>query len=466
MKITIFACMMLASSMMLAQDPHMHIYRNDGGFTTIHPLSGLETTHNAADSTATFLWNNGETLTLPLGSIDSCLMTMSDIPVLHISLPDYPEATSLWEKDLYLDTELEIAGHGTVEDMNDLTLKIKGRGNSTWEYRKKPMRLKFDKKTSICDFKKSKNYVLLANYLDNTHMKNVITFWLARKLQMEFTNSFLPVDVVMNGHDLGLYLMTEKIGTNSTSVDIDENTGILFELSSEFDENYKFRSEIYELPVMVKDPDFDELYEDDPSGLTPEQRLEMWRDDFNRAEKMAAENQVADAFDINAAVKYFLVNNFAANGDLVFPKSFYMYKENLEEGTKYKLGPIWDFDVCYNLHHYVDGEDYVRPADDYLWANYLINDIKKDEGFRALYKAEVENLAENILPEMMEFFDTYAALIEPAAKRDGVLWPLEEDYVWAYRTSSYNTTDLVSELREWIVARVQFLLKQAHDDTF
>lgn len=466
MKMTIFACMMLASSLMLAQDPHMHIYRNDGGFTTIHPLSGLETTHNATDSTATFQWGDSVTLTLPLSSIDSCRVTMSDIPVLDISLIDYPDATSLWEKDLYLKTQLDISGRGTTEDIDGLTLKIKGRGNSTWAYPKKPMRLKFDKKTSICGFKKSKNYVLLANYLDNTHMKNVITFRLARKLQIPYTNSFLPVDVVMNGHDLGLYTLTEKIGINSTSVDIDEAAGILFELSEEFDEKYRFKSERNELPVMVKDPDFDELYEDDPSGMTPEQRLEMWRKDFNKAEQMAAEGRVADAFDIDVAVKYFLVNNFAANGELVYPKSFYMYKENLSDSSKYKLGPIWDFDICYNLHRHVDGEDVVRPADEYVWTNSLLDDIKSNGEFRRIYKEEVENLAENILPEMLEFLDGYAALLEPAAKRDGVAWPLEEDYGWTYRVSSYNTKDSILELREWIVARVGFLLQQAREDAF
>ncbi len=465
MKIAILTSMLLASIIMLAQDPHMHIYRNDGGFTTIHPLSGLETTHNATDSTATFQWSDSTTLTLPLSVIDSCRLAMNDIPVLNISLIDYPEATSLWEKDLYLKTRLDISGHGIVEDMDSLMLKIKGRGNSTWAYPKKPMRLKFDKKTSICGFRKSKNYVLLANYLDNTHMKNVITLWLAQRLQMPYANSFLPVDVVMNGHALGLYTMTEKIGINSTSVDIDENTGILFELSDEFDENFKFRSEKHELPVMVKDPDFEELYEND-STITPGQRLEMWRLDFNNAERMASEGRVADVFDITAAVKYFLVNNFAANSDLFLPRSFYMYKENLSDSVKYKLGPIWDFDVCYNLHHYANGEDVVRPTDYFFWTNNLLNDIKKNEEFRETYKLEVENLAEHVLPEMLEFLDSYAALIEPAAKRDGVIWPREEDYGWTYRVSSYNTKDFISELREWIVARVGFLLQQAREDSF
>ena len=67
---------------------------------------------------------------------------------------------------------------------------------------------------------------------------------------------------------------------------------------------------------------------------------------------------------------------------------------------------------------------------------------------------------------MLEFLDRYAALIEPAAKRDGVIWPREEDYGWTYRVSSYNTKDFISELREWIVARVGFLLQQAREDSF
>lgn len=99
-------------------------------------------------------------------------------------------------------------------------------------------------------------------------MRNTMAMWLARQLGIAWANDIVPCDVTFNGHDLGAFMLTGKIGINGASVDIDETQGILLELSDDYDEKYKFRSATYNLPVMVKDPDFDELAEDDPAWGT------------------------------------------------------------------------------------------------------------------------------------------------------------------------------------------------------
>ena len=43
-------------------------------------------------------------------------------------------------------------------------------------------------------------------------------------------------------------MLTEKIGINGASVDIDETTGILFELDTNYDEEFKFYSKRFGLP--------------------------------------------------------------------------------------------------------------------------------------------------------------------------------------------------------------------------
>lgn len=83
---------------------------------------------------------------IPLSTIDSCILRDIDIPILRFTFPEYPEAECLWNKDLYVEANLEIEGNGYCDDVQDLSLKVKGRGNSTWNMPKKPMRLKFPKK--------------------------------------------------------------------------------------------------------------------------------------------------------------------------------------------------------------------------------------------------------------------------------------------------------------------------------
>ena len=100
---------------------------------------------------------------------------------------------------------------------------------------------------------KAKNYVLLANHIDPTLMLNSVAFKVGQLLNIPFTNHAIPVDVVLNGKYKGL----------------DENNSVMWELDSYFDEDPKFKSEAFNLPVMVKDPD-----------LTTEQ-FEYWKKDFN-----------------------------------------------------------------------------------------------------------------------------------------------------------------------------------------
>lgn len=328
-----------------ASAPKMFVYRNDSKFNQIEMSKGGALTHNLTSQEHAL--KISEDVKIPISAIDSVVIRNTDIPTVRITLTDYPEATMIWDKELYLDATIEIEGNGMIDDLAPTSLSLKGRGNSTWQMPKKPMRLKFNKKTQIGNLTKAKNYVLLNNYIDPTLMKNAIMMWLANQLGMPYSNHPLPCNVYMNGSYIGNYLMTEKVGINSGSVDIDEEKGMLFELSTEYDENYKFRSAQLDLPVMVKDPDFDELYEANPD-ITPDERLAMWQEDFNKAETLALNGDGESAFDVESFANYFLVCNLACNGEIGFPKSLYIYKKSLETSELYNFGPLWDFDYTFN----------------------------------------------------------------------------------------------------------------------
>ena len=61
------------------------------------------------------------------------------------------------------------------------TARIRGRGNSTWLwYDKKPYRIKLDKKAALLGLAEEKDWVLLANYRDPSHVMNTFVFELAR----------------------------------------------------------------------------------------------------------------------------------------------------------------------------------------------------------------------------------------------------------------------------------------------
>ncbi|MDE7440626.1 MAG: CotH kinase family protein [Muribaculaceae bacterium] len=456
-------CLASLCAILATAQQNVCVYVNHSTFHQIKPEDGIWLNHTV-NNDSVFVsfkdWITGEQ-TLPVSVVDSCVVRQNDIPVLRFSFPDYPDVDYLWEKELYLDACLSIEGNGMVEDEEELSLKVKGRGNSTWGMPKKPMRLKFSKKTSICGFKKAKNYVLLNNYLDPTMMRNVLAMWLAKRLGVPYANTMVPCHVFINGHYSGAYTLTEKVGINSGSVEIEETEGILFELSTEYDEKYKFRSEVWDLPVMVKDPDFDELYEDDPEGLTPEERLALWQEDFNRAEAAVKEGRADEAFDMESAVNYFILYEFVKNSEIGYPKSFYLHKNSLAEGEKYYFGPAWDFDVAFNLLVVRDGVANPASPEGDIWVNALIGEMTDSEAFQNLYKERRKIFQEEFFPEMLEYLDTYAALIEPSAKLNGLRWPDSGFYSsWTFVEPSFDTKRHVAELREWLIQRAEYLRKR------
>lgn len=467
----VFSVALCSVSAAFASDPQMFVYRNDGGFHATHLRQGVGATHSSVGADDDFIMHllgeDGRVTDIPVSAIDSCVVRLTDIPTLHLTLPDYPEVPDVWSKEDYASAILDIEGNGYCDDMEGLELSVRGRGNSTWTMPKKPMRLKFPKKLSLFGLAKQKNYVLLANYIDGSLMKNAVAFWIARRLGVPYANHTVPVNVVLNGHHRGSYLLTEKVGINSGSVDIDESKGILFEMSVEFDEPYKFRSARWNLPVMVKDPDFDELAEDDPEGPTASERLAQWQADFNAAEGLAAGGRGFEAFDRDSFVRAMLLYDICLNSEIGYPKSLYVHKESLGPETLYKFGPAWDFDVAFNFRKPTsDGGFETTSPRGNLWVNDLMGSLMEGEGFMAQYSAILDRFAAEDLPDLLDFISTYASQIEPSAMIDAQVWPVSGQTSWYYRETAAGVRAQAAELRTWLTERVAYLRERASSSEF
>ncbi|KAA6322453.1 hypothetical protein EZS27_028004, partial [termite gut metagenome] len=132
---------------------------------------------------------------------------------------------------------------------------IRGRGNSTWNYSKKPYRLKFDKKTSLFGLGAAKSWVLLANYQDPTFITNTVALELGRRIGLACTNHTNHVELFLNKKYQGSYVLTEQVQVNEYRVNISEKEGFLVELDDYYDEELRFRSSYINLPVNVKSPE-------------------------------------------------------------------------------------------------------------------------------------------------------------------------------------------------------------------
>lgn len=436
------------------------VYRNDGRFDMLPLGDGVSLTHTlsgAAPSVGDGGWS------APLSAIDSLTVRVTDIPTFRFTFPEHPDLDWVTSKTDYIPALLDIEGGGLFDDMEGLELSVRGRGNSTWGMAKRPMRLKFGKKTSLCGMTKAKNYVLLADYIDPSLMRNAAAHWLARELGVDYACHTTPCHVYVNGRYAGAYNLAEKIGINGASVDIDETRGVLIEMSNEFDEPYEFFSARNKLPVMVKDPDLGELCAEHPELGTPEELLARWRDDFNAAERAAAQGQGEDWYDMESFARYLLVCDITLNDEIGHPKSLYMVKEGLGRDHRYRFGPTWDFDASFDIVARRSGELEMKDPEGQLWMNALFGDLVDTPGFEARYRGLFEEFERDIYPRMVEWLRGYAALIEPSALLDGQRWPDYDDLGWTCHVSAYDRAQHVGTLLDWLQRRVEHMHQQLCD---
>lgn len=281
---------------------------------------------------------------------DTQLYTVTGLPTVNIHTENAQEVTS---KDYYLNGIISIVQPDGGDFFSD-SLQIKGRGNASWDFPKKPYRLKLYNSTKLLDSpSKGKNWTLVNNYGDKTLIRNCLAFQISRCLEMEYTPWCTLVDVVFNGEYKGTYQLCDKIDIRKGRVDITEMSptdtkipeitgGYLIELDGyAYLEKSWFESANYKIPVTIKEPDEDDI--------TPEQKKYI-TDYFNRMAMSVASPLYTDPslgyekyLDKASFLKHLIVGELSCNTDTYF--SVYMYKDR--NSDKIYTGPVWDFDLAF-----------------------------------------------------------------------------------------------------------------------
>lgn len=342
---------------------------------------------------------------------------------------------SITSKEDYLESSVVFDGQSKYDDLTT-TGKVKGRGNSTWGLPKKPYKIKLDSKEPVFGLKQEKDWVLLANYLDGTHLLNAVAMKIGQLLEMPFTNTIIPVEVSVNNEYLGLYMLTEQIEVKSNRVNVDDD-GILLELDSNYDEDWQFKSKGFGLPVTLKFPE-----PDDASGLNivkgQFESLEelMTREDFPN-------NNYLDYIDANSIANYIIVYMLTDNEEINHPKSTYIHKNS---SGKFNMGPIWDFDWAFGYEG--TQQHFSRYNSPLFWANQssgtrFFSKFLEDPKIKAQIKENWTNFRANNFEELLTYVDEYAFIIRGATKRDYKVWS---------RTGSDATT-----VKNWLENRSTYM---------
>lgn len=240
-------------------------------------------------------------------------------------------------------------------DVDNALCGIRLRGNSTQSFPKKPFAIKLASKASVLGLPKHKRWVLLANWMDRTMLRNSVAFEVAHQVENAYADGLgwnpngYSVEVVMDGRHVGNYYLCEQIKIDGDRVNIkdciediigDGNTnptmadcGYLLEFDDNYDEVDKFRTG-RGLPCMFKDEV--KQYSTDIFSQV-QARIEAIEANLESGNYEAAYSDL----DINSVIDYFFVQELTFNDEYKHPKSVYMY---IDGGDKLTAGPVWDFD--------------------------------------------------------------------------------------------------------------------------
>ena len=273
----------------------------------------------------------------------------SPMPSIYIDIDPDDILYDEWTRGITV--SLRNAGKREFEFENIIT-RIRGRGNASWWAmgEKRPIRLRIESPRAMFGTEYiARDWVLLANVIDYSHMRNVGALYLGALLgRFEFNPiPAIFVHVYLNGDYRGVYQFTDQIqvrrfpGTGRVEADFHPEP----ELSEYFIEWCRhgrkpedISIEADGIPFLVHYPDAGEITGEHVkfiSGFVGE---------VSYAIRNGVFGEVAALIDIPTFVDFYLVNEFTKNADVFFSSVFFTAK--LEENGRHRLyaGPLWDFD--------------------------------------------------------------------------------------------------------------------------
>ena len=332
---------------------------------------------------------------------DSQLFQLTNLPLVVVNTEGMRMMQS---KDDKINSTVHIISEGGTKLLSKKDTECKGRGNASWNFPKKPMRLKFEKKQNALPDApaKCKKWTLINNYGDKSLMRNKIAFHMSRGIGLSYTPYCQFVDLIFNGEYQGCYQLCDQVEVNPGRVEITEMTpddiegealtgGYFIEIDAYANQEASWFESLRGIPVTIKSPDDDEI--------TPEQSAYI-KDYFNKFETAvftygftSETTGYRKYLNLDSFLQYFIVGELDGNTDYFW--SIYMSKERGEE--KFVVGPVWDVDLGFdndyrtypiagkNDYIYRSGGSVASDAVKRLADRILIADAKSRERLKYLW---------------------------------------------------------------------------------
>ncbi len=378
---------------------------------------------------------------------------------------------------------------------NGLLEEMKGRGNTTWVFEKKPYQIKLGASTELVPSAgANKTWILLANYLDAALIRNEVTYnlegALLKRLGLnDYSIKGQMIDLWIDGGFRGSYYLTEKVQVAPTRVaitDLDKaneaaNPGIDI-------------GDIEPTRASSSDPRFADLleaqYVDFPNAAPNSTKggylLEMDFANSAREEtsyfitkrgtaftikspEVAHPDQVAfignyvqdleDAIfgsgttyanyvDVNSIATFYAMQELMANDD-AFKSSTYLYMNN---GSKLVASPVWDSDRTLGSMTTAAKPEAVHVAKlsrhKPQWIKQLLSHTEFRQAVQSTYR---DNVTPEVNALLTSGLSAYAAEVADSARLNKLRWPRLYPGVVRFDTPAQD----IAHLRDYLADRHQ-----------
>lgn len=284
--------------------------------------------------------------------------------------------------------------------------QLRGRGNATFAFDKKGYRIKLDEKTDLFGMGAHKTWELLANYQDNSLIRNALTYHIAAAAGLRFSPKARQVDLYINHEYRGTYDLTQRVEVDKTRINItdlakateklndaeldsyppygsrsyakgtqkgfavphdpeDITGGYLIEL--EFKRRYYVETTGFVSkqgqPVIIKSP-----------GEASEAQAKYIAGVFQQAENAIFAKDGVDPvsklhytslIDMDSYVRKYIVEELTKNYDGNNSSQFF-YKDADHIDPRLYAGPVWDYDSAYAAYGTGETAASLRPHGMYI----------------------------------------------------------------------------------------------------
>lgn len=338
--------------------------------------------------------------------------------------------------------------YGESEPETDvLSLTVRGRGNSSFKMPKYGMKLEFTDKVSFFGMPQSRDWALIANYGDKSHLRNYMMTRISEWLGARYTPKCAFVELYLNRKYMGVYLLSETVKVAKNRVNIAENdSSFLFEKESSKKVDSPFVTSTTGYSFHVKSPK--NLSE------TSKKILVSHLNDFERflaGDEFPDAPSMLDWIDLDDFLLYYWVQEFSKNEDANFARSIFM---TWEKGGVIHFGPLWDFDLAFGNASYDQNKSpegwYIR---EYRWFRLIARNPKVWAAAKEYWRAHRDDFK-----NLIDSIPVYRQMVEPALKNEYKRWPvLKNTENWALKDPYDSYDAAVEAMEKWLKSRLNWI---------